>query len=107
MIPLNAEVTISHTKPDKWGVATETHSTTHKAFQNYKMDVRGNEVNTRNSTLESLPIGYLMFHGVIQISQDDTMHWTGLDGRKLFAKPEDIKFITDLSGKTLYTKVTF
>ena len=107
MIPINCSLTIVRTKPDAWGIGAEDSRELFKSYMNYKLDLRGNEVNTRNSTLESVPVGSTIIKGDITLTQDDTLEWLGNDGNTLLAKPDDITYIKDSTGRTIYTKVAF
>lgn len=107
MIPINCNLTITRTKLDKWGVGVEDFKESYKGYMNYKLDLRGNEVNTRNSTLESIPVGSVIIKGNVTISQDDNLEWLGQDGKILIAKPDDVNFIKDSTGKVVFTKVAF
>jgi hypothetical protein len=107
MIPKNAEVTIHRNVVDSWGIGVEGVTETYKVYLNYRLDLRGNEVNTRNGTLESLPIGSIYFTGSVTLSQDDDISWIGHDGKRLKAKPDDINYIKNSSGKVVFTKVSF
>lgn len=107
MIPLNKEVTIVRTRVDDWGIGIEDSTDVQQAFVNYRLDLRGNEVNTRNSTLEIVPIGSIFFKGLVQVSQDDNLVFTGHDGKPVTIKPDDIKYILNSGGKVTLTKVSF
>ncbi|MFD9628674.1 hypothetical protein [Peribacillus muralis] len=107
MIPINCDLTIIRTRLDDWGIGVEDFRELYKSYMNYKLDLRGNEVNTRNSTLESIPAGSTIIKGNITLSQDDTLEWLGNNGETLRAKPDDITYIKDSTGKVMFTKVAF
>jgi hypothetical protein len=92
---------------DDWGIVRQGVVETHKCRLKYKLDLRGNEVNTKNSTLEIVPFGTVWFEGFVDINYDDKISFVGYDGVTYTAVPDEIKPIRDLEGNIIYTKVSF
>jgi hypothetical protein len=101
-------VTVNRTILDDWGVrVTNGVTENYKSYVSYKMETRGNEVNTNRPSLELVPVGNVFFTGLVIISYDDEFNWTGHDGKELQAKARTVDYIMDASGKVILTKVSF
>ena len=107
MIPTNCLLTVKNNKPDRWGVDIATSTQIVKCYMNYKTKIMGQEVNSSQPTVESVPEGTILMTGVIPLKLGDSLEWESLHGETLKAKPKDISYIMDTSGKPAYTKVIF
>lgn len=107
MIPTNCILTIKTTKPDRWGIDSIVSTLTINCYMNYKTKIMGHEINSTQSTIEAVPAGTILMTGIIPIKLADFLEWEGVNGEILKAKPSDISYIMDTSGKPAYTKVAF
>lgn len=107
MIPINCNLTVTKTKLDNWGVGVEDFKESYEGYMSYSLNLRGNEINTQNATIESIPVGSVIVKGNVTISQVDNLEWLGNEGKMLKAKPSDVIYIKDSNGKVAFTKVAF
>lgn len=107
MIPTNCLLTIKTTTPDRWGFDSTVSTQKVNCYMNYKTKIMGHEINSTQSTVEIVPGGTIIMTGVIPIKISDFLEWEGVNGETLQAKPSDISYIMDTSGKPAFTKVAF
>lgn len=108
MIPKNTDVTIKRTSLDAWGIRVPNGVTeTIRCYVSYKIEMRGNEVNTNRPSLESVPVGNMFFTGLVKVSYEDELSWTSHDGKVLRVNADAVDYIVDSNGKVVFTKVKF
>lgn len=88
--------------PDSWGIPTSGESITYKA----RVSNKNQKVTNANGD-EVVSRGSILLHGMVPVTMEDryTIRYDGVDVETV--RPVDYRYMKDLSGKVLYTKVVY
>lgn len=100
MIALNDKLTIKTTTLDDWGQPVAGNPIEYDCRYTSKKEV----VTDQNGEEITSDASFLI-KGLAKISFKDLVYFVEPDGNIIEKQPEDIRFLRDLSGEILFTKV--